>query len=194
MSTNCIPFFTSLETSCPELQDLQLGDKFSFHFAQQLALVLGKRSQLLSQSSIAQKMLQLGIDETNLQLLQFFEEHTTPICQSLKDLAVFVDCKKRHLLDDEYDEDDEDLLIASRAFLLRHFPNLDYFRLKVIRNDIFTDHLNCRLIELLHDESQLESGNSTKAEIDGQILTENGDILQGLKWKLKNPLLCKFPM
>jgi hypothetical protein len=183
-SSDCIPFFTNLGTSCPNLKILHLGHTFPFELNQQLALILGQRAALLPQSHPL-KLLKLGVDETNLHHLQFNKEHTTPICQSLEVLYATIDCKERHLMDGE----DEEMLISSRALLLRHFPRLKNCE---VETRLWSSYRCPRAIQLLHDASQLSGDNITIIEMTGQVENRNGDFLRGLKWSINSPPPRKF--
>ena len=101
-----LPFFTALGESCPKLIKLHIDTLDQVRFHHLIALVLGKRQELLPQQFIDQL---LNADPSSLAHLQFTPQSVTPICSTLQQLNLG-SCLG-------YQEIPVD-------FILRHFPIL----------------------------------------------------------------------
>jgi hypothetical protein len=120
--SKCIHFFTHLGSSCPNLKVLKLR-KLPFQLDQQFALVLGLKAALLS--PFVKEMVLQPNGALLCHLLQFADEHVSPICRSLEHLSAkrivekTIDCR------------------SSSAFLLRHLLQLH----KLVVNETDSDPL-----------------------------------------------------
>ena len=123
-SSDFLPFFTQLGNSCPKLVYLKLGEHFPFNKEQCLALVLGEKVNLLSES-IKQQIW-------NNKLVQFNYNCTTPICSSLKYL---------------HTHSSDDYCMWSLILLLRHVPELEL--LNICPKENISDQFS-KVLTLLH--------------------------------------------
>ena len=108
---SCLLFFTALGDSCPKLITLKLLGDLPFGIQQVLALMLGKKRELLPQDFLEE----IGGEES-LAEVQFAPESLTPICHSLKSIEHINsgDCLNTAFCS----------IAASVAFILRHFRQL----------------------------------------------------------------------
>ena len=148
MSDDCIPFFTHLGNSCPNLKSLQLIQQTqNIGMKQLLALVLGEEVDQFIQNFITEQ----EEPENNIHLLQFPDFIATSICGSLIKLEIF------------YNDQGSELDFSSKAhasamaFLLRNMSNLETLEVSYSASPIIfsSSHLGVsRGIQLLHELSQ----------------------------------------
>lgn len=173
--TSCRSFFTDIGTSCPNLQQLKMGDlkhPLKTDLQHQIALVIGKNVELLS-SQFWEK--EEGPD-CDLHRFQFAEEHLTPICKSLKHLEI---CDKVNKLVPS-------ISIQALAFLLRHIPGLEKLELlsSYGLDRGWTGSRTGRAIELLHELKSSKDGQQKKQQ------TTFKDIC--LTWMMDSPPPSKY--
>ena len=123
-----LPLFSSLGESCPNLIRLQLAGYLSifFKFEHLLALVLGKKINLVPQ----QLILQLNANQYSLAQLQFTPQSVTPMCSSIQQLEVYGLSKEQ------------------AAFALRHFPKLQKCQTKYLEGG------DGEAVRLLHQQQK----------------------------------------
>ena len=109
---SCLLFFEALGDSCPNLITLELLGHLPFGIQQIIALMLGKKRELLPQHF----MEEIG-GEDALAELQFTPESVTPICNSLKHL--------KHINSDGCLNRVFCSSASTVAFILRHFRQLE---------------------------------------------------------------------
>ena len=178
-STYCIPFFTEVGTACPGLQHLKMGNKdhrLQFDVEHQVALVIGRNSELLS-SSFWHK---IEGSDSNLHLIQFDEKLLTPICKSLQYLSVHSGVEVTG---------STGYVTSASAFLLRHVPRLK--KLAIGFRVGLVDFPSTRLaVQLLHGQSlnpkEVVQVSEVTSKEDG-----NGGFVS-LNWTINSPPSIKI--
>jgi len=143
-----ISFLSHLGNLCPQLTYLCLASD-SFEEEHVLALVLGERACIIPKSA---KKRMWGANWSNMNSIQISKEYLTPICFSLKELAVW------YPTEDEKDCEDcsggekfTSNAFSSAAFVLRHLPNLE----EMVSVNDFGGCLNYNALKLLHQPMAL---------------------------------------
>ena len=135
---SCLLFFEALGDSCPNLITLELFGHLPFGIQQVLALMLGKKRELLPQHFLED----IGGEEA-LAELQFTPESLTPICNSLKNIRHMNPdgCLNRVFC--------SSAATAAPSFILRHFPQLKTW------DNSREDFANIGIVvQLLHQQQQ----------------------------------------
>ena len=162
---SCLLFFEALGDSCPKLITLKLLGHLPFGIQQVLALMLGKKRELLPRDFLEE----IGGEE-ELAEVQFTRESVTPICNSLKHF--------KHSNSDDCLNPVFCSSAASLAFILRHFPQLQTWidsgqEFKVLGTSV----------QLLHKQQQLASS----INLNQQATTKISEELGLIQWRLNVP-------
>jgi len=162
---SCLLFFEALGDSCPNLNTLKLLGHLPFGIQQVLALMLGKKRELLPRDFLDE----IG-GEDALAEVQFAPESLTPICHSLKNI--------KHIFSGGCLNPVFCSSAASLAFILRHIPQLQTWidpgqEFKVLGTSI----------QLLHKQQQLASSTNLNQQVTTKISEELGLI----QWRLNVP-------
>ena len=158
---SCLLFFAALGDSCPKLITLELLGDLPFGIQQVLALVLGKKLQMLPLHFLEE----VGGEDV-LAELQFTPESLTPICNSLKTI--------KHNISNGCFNPIFCSSVASMAFILRHFGQLEIW--EDSRQDF---GILGTVIELLHQQFIAPSCSHNQ-----QTMTETSGLIQ---WTMAVP-------
>ena len=159
---SCLLFYEALGDSCPNLITLQLLGHLPFGIQQVLALMLGKKQELLPQHFLEE----IG-DEDALAELQFTPESLTPICNSLKTMKHI---NSAGCLNPVYCS-----TVASVAFILRHFRQLEKWE-----DSKQTVGILSAVVQLLHQQFMAPSCSYNQQ----QTMTKTSGLI---KWTMAVP-------
>jgi hypothetical protein len=125
VSDDCIGFFSSLGSSCPNLTKLKLGDnlnQFPFGHRQQLALFLGSRADLISNSVLNEDTWK---SNGTICHFQFEKQHVSPLCETLEHFSIanVQEVFRSYWVASQIASYFQNHLITV-VFFLRHFPQL----------------------------------------------------------------------
>ena len=160
--TDFLPFFAALGDTCPKLTTLDLGFGIPFEFNHLLALVLGRKRQLLPQYLLSQ----LRTSGPSLANLQFSAQSVTPICSALQQLKV-----GRYFLASH-----------TGVFILRHFPKLQTCQ---------STTSFAQAVLNLHKTTQQQQMNGSPSSSTSPVQTSSDGELGVIQWTVNSPFQGK---